>query len=397
MDGAMNVFDLDRAMIDEYAAFSRSFTKIRAQDIRDRIDAAYATRKYWPEPILQINPHFRRDKSVSDLVRQLHPDCNVVFADWELRTHQVQSAHIARAGRSFVVTTGTGSGKSVCFFLPIIDAVLRARGAKARRRTRAVVVYPMNALANSQVGELDGYFRDVAARHQVTYRRYTGQEDQDERRHISDNPPDILLTNFMMLELLLTRQDELDQRVVANCEDLDFLVLDELHTYRGRQGADVAMLVRRLRNRLAPGKDILCVGTSATMTSEGGQGGREVVADVASKIFATTIHPTDVAIETLERRTDPMQSAETVKPKLAAAIRGGTPSDATDARLAAHPLAIWAETTLGIEQEPNNGPWVRATPRSLSAAAMPSRCRGVSEKCSGPPARMVRDPFVTRR
>ena len=77
----MNVFDLDRAMIDEYAAFSRSFTKIRAQDIRDQIDAAYATRKYWPEPILQINPHYKRDKSVSDLVREgvLHPGCNVVF------------------------------------------------------------------------------------------------------------------------------------------------------------------------------------------------------------------------------------------------------------------------------------------------------------------------------
>ena len=66
----MNVFDLDRAMIEEYAAFSRSFTKIRAQDIRDQIDAAYATRKYWPEPILQINPHYKRDKSVSDLVRE---------------------------------------------------------------------------------------------------------------------------------------------------------------------------------------------------------------------------------------------------------------------------------------------------------------------------------------
>ena len=141
------------------------------------------------------------------------------------------------------------------------------------------------------------------------------------------------------------------------------------------------MLVRRLRDRLAPGKDILCVGTSATMTSEGGQGGREVVADIASKLFATTIHPTDVVIETLERRTDPMQSAETVKPRLAAAIRADTPYDATDAVLAAHPLAIWAETTLGIEQEPNNGPWIRATPRSLSEAAkLLARNSGVDER-----------------
>ncbi|MGO9421159.1 hypothetical protein [Roseiarcus sp.] len=122
----MNVFDLDRAMIDEYAAFSRSFTKIRAQDIRDQIDAAYASRKYWPEPILQINPHYKRDKSVSDLVRErvLHPSCNVVFADWELRTHQVQSVHIARERRSFVVTTGRDEGDG--YEVSIEEAVLNA-------------------------------------------------------------------------------------------------------------------------------------------------------------------------------------------------------------------------------------------------------------------------------
>src|SRR5271168_1602278 len=160
----MNVFDLDRAMIDEYAAFTRSFTKIRAQDIRDQIDAAYGTRRYWPEPIVQINPHYKRDKSVATLVAQgvLNDSCDVVFRDWDLRTHQVQAIHIARDKKSFVVTTGTGSGKSVCFFVPIIDAVLRARNIDPGKRTRAIVVYPMNALANSQVGELDRYFKDVA-------------------------------------------------------------------------------------------------------------------------------------------------------------------------------------------------------------------------------------------
>ena len=226
----------------------------------------------------------------------------------------------------------------------------------------------MNALANSQVGELDRYFKDVADPHRVTYKRYTGQESQDERRRIADNPPDILLTNFMMLELLLTRQDELDQRVVGNCEGLDFLVLDELHTYRGRQGADVAMLVRRLRERLAPGKEVLCIGTSATMTSEGGEGAREVVADVASKLFATEIHATDVVIETLERRTIRCSPRDR-EAKLAAAIAAGIPDDATDAALKTNPLAIWAETTLGIVPEFENGPWVRATPSSLSSAA----------------------------
>jgi len=71
------------------------------------------------------------------------------------------------------------------------------------------------------------------------------------RRHIADNAPDILLTNFMMLELLTTRQEEIDRKVISNCAGLRLLVLDELHTYRGRQGADVALLVRRVRERLS--------------------------------------------------------------------------------------------------------------------------------------------------
>ena len=71
------------------------------------------------------------------------------------------------------------------------------------------------------------------------------------RQEIANLKPDILLTNFMMLELLLTRQDQLDQSVIENARGLEFLVLDELHTYRGRQGADVAMLVRRVKERLA--------------------------------------------------------------------------------------------------------------------------------------------------
>ncbi len=381
----MNVFDLDRSMIAEYASFSRSFTKIRADDIRDQIDAEYESGRFWPEPIVQINPQYKSDCQVADLVSSgvLHPSCGVVFKDWRLRTHQAQAVHIARQRKSFVVTTGTGSGKSVCFFIPIIDAVFRARANDPRKRTRAIIIYPMNALANSQLGELDRYFKDVADPHQVTYKRYTGQESQEERQRIAANPPDILLTNFMMLELLMTRQDEIDQKVISNCENLEFLVLDELHTYRGRQGADVAMLVRRLRNRLAKGDDLTCIGTSATMTSEGGQEGRKVVADVASKLFSTRIYRDDVVIETLERQTNPAELAETVRLRLAGAISAGVKEDATDAEMWSDPLAIWAETTLGIVPEITNGAWIRATPRRLSdAAEMLAAVSGADrEKC----------------
>src|SRR6202034_2545826 len=94
-----------------------------------------------------------------------------------------------------------------------------------------------------------------------------GQESSEKRAAIIRNPPDILLTNYVMLELVLTRPHE--RGLVKAAKGLWFLVLDELHTYRGRQGADVALLVRRLRDACdAP--EVQCIGTSATMTTEGG-------------------------------------------------------------------------------------------------------------------------------
>ena len=94
-----------------------------------------------------------------------------------------------------------------------------------------------------------------------TFARYTGQESQTQRESIANTPPDILLTNFMMLELILTRYEDTDRRVVEHCHELEFLVLDEMHTYRGRQGADVAMLVRRLRQRLEA-RNLICIDMS---------------------------------------------------------------------------------------------------------------------------------------
>ena len=96
----------------------------------------------------------------------------------------------------------------------------------------------------------------------------------------------------MMLELLMTRQNKLDQTVIENAQGLDFIVLDELHTYRGRQGADVAMLVRRLRDRLCRQRLPLCIGTSATMSSQEDETERAAaVAHVASRLFGTPFQP----------------------------------------------------------------------------------------------------------
>lgn len=354
----MRAFDFDHHLIENYAHFSRSFSTIRAQDLRDAISREYDDGRFWPDALLSLNPRYEAGPSVDDLVASgdINPDTARVFrfgsTPLSLHAHQGQAIAKAKAGQSFVVTTGTGSGKSLCFFVPIIDAIIRARKAGHGKRTRAIIVYPMNALANSQLKEIEKFIGQSGLSNDLkpTIRRYTGQESREERQSIAANPPDVLLTNFMMAELLLTRQDETDARVIENAKGLEFIVLDELHTYRGRQGADVAILVRRLRDQCAPDKAPICIGTSATMASEGNDEDRaKVISDVASRLFGTSIGPDAVIDESLRRATDDTLALDTVIPQLAAVLENDLPRELTDRILIRHPLAVWIELALGLD------------------------------------------------
>jgi len=254
----MDAFEFRNELIKDYARFSRSFTKIRADDIGAAVADIYGQQYFWPAPLIQINPSFLPGPSVEDLANRgaLHGECAQIFRKQKregsqgisirLHKHQEEAIACAQKRQSYVLTTGTGSGKSLAYFIPIVDAVLKAKASDPTPRTRAIIIYPMNALANSQREELSDYLSSYGEAAPVTFGRYTGQEDETERNRLASDPPDILLTNFMMLELLMTRQDDKDRAVIRNAHGLEFLVLDELHTYRGRQGADVAMLVRRV-------------------------------------------------------------------------------------------------------------------------------------------------------
>lgn len=373
---ALDVFALRNSVIDEYKRFATSFTTIYAPDIRSQVEAIYADARYWPEPLIQINPSYKRSTTIQSLVDEgaLDPVCAEIFqlngTPLTLYKHQEQAVALAAVGESYVVTTGTGSGKSLCFFIPIVQRVIADRRRSGYARTRAIIIYPMNALANSQLEELGKFVSNVAGAPPITFARYTGQEDAEERKRIADNPPDILLTNFMMLELLMTRQEEVDRRVIDNCVGLRFLVLDELHTYRGRQGADVALLVRRVRERLRP-ESLQCIGTSATMASEGSIDDKSrVVARVASKLFSVPIPESNIIVETLERITDSTASSNSVTAALGSAIDAGIPSSMTNADLAMHPLSVWVETRLGVTFSQVDQRWVRARPMTVSEAVV---------------------------
>lgn len=374
----MNVFDFRQTLVNQYADFTRSFTRIKAEDIRTFVDKEYASQKYWPEPLVQVNPNFQPGGTVEALCQegQLSRECAEIFRFGKsaasagqtlpLYKHQVEAISLAAAGESYILTTGTGSGKSLSYFIPIVDACLKAKKLDKTTRTRAIVIYPMNALANSQLEELKKFLGADPATRSVTFGRFTGQESTEEREAMKANPPDILLTNFMMLELLLTRQNAIDQQVIANAKGLKFLVLDELHTYRGRQGADVALLVRRVREALAD--QLVCIGTSATMATDGTEVERNAkVAEVASRLFGTKIPVTNIITETLKRTTPETETLETIVPHLAAAIQAGVPQSLEFSAMAQHPVSIWVELTLGLTYE--SGKPRRAKPKTLDHAA----------------------------
>ncbi len=356
----MDVFEFREKLVGEYARFSRSFTKIRATDIKGVVDAAYEKERFWPAPLIQLNPNYDTGGSVNDLIRRglLHKQCANIFrrkdADgtpgevFTLYQHQVEGIEAARRNESYVLTTGTGSGKSLSYFIPIVDDVLR-RGLKGvRTGITAIVVYPMNALCNSQKEELEKFLvRGYdPGKSPVTFARYTGQESTEERDAIAANPPDILLTNYVMLELIMTRFLPTDMAIRKHAQGLRFLVLDELHTYRGRQGADVAMLVRRVRERF--NGNLLCIGTSATMATEGKLHERnERVAAVASRLFGAHVKPKNVITETLKLVTS--QEATTDNGALRRAIGGDLPESMDEDEFRHHPVASWVERNLGVE------------------------------------------------
>ncbi|KVZ44049.1 DEAD/DEAH box helicase [Burkholderia ubonensis] len=374
----MDVFQFRQHIVAEYEQFTRSFTRIRADDIRNFVDEQYASQRYWPAPLIQINPNFKSGGTVEEFVAagQLSAQCADIFrlgksassagVSLPLHKHQAEALSLAAAGESYVLTTGTGSGKSLSYFIPIIDECLKAKAVDSTSRTRAIVIYPMNALANSQLEELKKFLGSNPAERAVTFGRYTGQESDEERQAMAANPPDILLTNFMMLELLMTRQNDIDKAVMRNAKGLRFLVLDELHTYRGRQGADVALLVRRVREALS--ENLICIGTSATMATEGTQMERNaIVADVASRLFGTNIPDRNIVTETLRRVTPEQETIATVSPRLGEAIRAGVPEAADFAGLASHPVSVWVELTLGLDYEGDKPR--RARPQKLADAA----------------------------
>lgn len=210
-----------------------------------------------------------------------------------------------------LVATGTGSGKTECFLYPVLDHCARARQA-GEGGIKALVIYPMNALATDQARRIADLVASVPAFAGLRVGLYVGGNTGNggnagegmvmtphsvitDRATLRKHPPDILLTNYKMLDYLMLRPMDRELWASNTPTTLRYVVVDELHTFDGAQGTDLALLLRRLRARLKiDPKHLICAGTSATL---GGGSDTAPLREYARQVFGVPFEPESVVVE----------------------------------------------------------------------------------------------------
>lgn len=326
----MNLHPIDttRKITEAYQRYLKTIYPFRDESLRDIFWARLAEpERLVKGPLLEASPPFRTGLSIAELVSAgvLHSRfqqlCRSETLPYErpLYVHQEKAIrNVVENGHNLIVATGTGSGKTESFLIPILDYLLREEEAGTLHRpgVRALLLYPMNALANDQLKRLRQLLHEYPA---ITYGRYIGEtserrdgtdgalqkyreEWQDKppinelisREEMRASPPHILLTNYAMLEYLLLRPQDTELFDGDTGQHWRFIVVDEAHVYNGANGIEVAMLLRRLKDRIVQNEPerLTCIATSATL----GEGQKDFpqAAEFARNLFDEPFSPKDV-------------------------------------------------------------------------------------------------------
>lgn len=299
---------LDR-VIEEYKHHVETEFRARDERLREELRGALEKDGFLAGPaFFQAYRPFKEGKAWRDL--GLDPRLAAVLEERSSSKtaflHQSEAiAHLlGREASHLAVTTGTGSGKTECFLVPVLQNAIEDAAQFSQDGVTAILIYPMNALAGDQEKRIQEYLK-LSGHTAVRFARYDRTTSQAEREKLRKNPPHLLLTNYMMLEYLLVRPA--DREAIFRNHRCRFLVLDEVHTYRGSLGTNIALLVRRLREHLRTAQqdwalaatqkerrfpEPLFVATSATIKSIDEQGTdeqRRTLREAAVQDFLGTI------------------------------------------------------------------------------------------------------------
>lgn len=268
--------------------FLRTTFSISTPHFRDVMEDFLAEKRLFEGPFLSLALPFQRGASGVDRfssIRMKFPP----YVHQEKAFDNLSEPSPA----STIVATGTGSGKTECFLYPILHHCWLHRHEPG---VKAILIYPMNALATDQAGRIASLIDQapalsgnvtaglfVGSREARPSKKMGGESIITCKETLRKTPPHILLTNYKMLDYLLTRPQDTQLWEANNPETLRYLVVDELHTFDGAQGTDLACLIRRLKDRLGmPANRLCCVGTSATL---GGESVAGKLLDYARRIF----------------------------------------------------------------------------------------------------------------
>ena len=320
-----------------YTSYLTTSFYFRDPALRKSFRSALGGEELLRGPYAEFGRRFPKGVSARELASEAFPfgaaDLFPALLDGRLHAHQeraIRAAHFE--DRNIVVASGTASGKTECFLYPMLFSLFgeHLSGTVDEVGVRAVVLYPMNALVNDQrerLGDLRRRLDEHGTGFEFTFGQYIGQtpyNSRDKYRHgaergrnalpgeivfreeMWEKPPHILFTNYSMLEYLLLRPKDTPLFDGGRGKHWRFLVLDEAHAYRGAKGIEMAMLVRRLKQRLREGgrtRPFRCIATSATIASGHGGEERRAVADFATTLFGEAFEEEGVVFGRPESRS----------------------------------------------------------------------------------------------
>ena len=279
-------------------------------------------------PILDITPTFDKGKSIMELIKENILSSEFTKLDFHLNRklykHQEKAIRKIKNRRNIIVSTGTGSGKTESFLLPILNHLFEEKEKGILTSgVRALILYPMNALASDQLKRL----RELLKKYpEITFGSYTGEVKEKykealndyrnihgfdpleneliSREQIKKEPPNILITNYSMLEYLLLRPEDNTLFSGKYGSFWKYIVIDEAHMYTGAKGIEITMLLRRLQVEIGKlGKDLQFILTSASLGS--GKEDYFKIAEFGSKLCSSLFEVEDIIeaerIETIHK------------------------------------------------------------------------------------------------